>query len=119
MALISWTPQAIEAEIEANAQPTLDEIAQQIAGAAQPPIDTGFLQNSVYTEPSGYGDPWPTGQYPDRNGRMVPRVQSGRASPSESPGAVVGWAAEHALTIEETQPFIYIAVSSTGGGGDG
>lgn len=118
MAVTSWTPEALNAEIEANTQAILDDVAQQIADSAQPPVDTGFLQASAYTEPSGYGDPWPTGQYPDRNGRMVARMQGDRATPSATPGAVVGWSAEHAWAIEETQPFIYIAVSSAGGGGE-
>ena len=115
MALISWTVEALNAEIETQGQSILDRIAIEIGETAMPPIDTGFLKNSVYTQPEGYGDPWPTGQYVDRTGNLVPRVGTAQVQPSAELEAIVGWAAEHAVWIEETQPYIYISVLTVAG----
>jgi hypothetical protein len=118
MAVISWNPEALEEMLAEVVQPVIDDFGQQIIDVAQPPVDTGFLRASAYIESpatSTYADTWTTGEYPDRAGQLVPRVQTPKITPSELPGAIVGWAAEHALIIEETQPFIYIALLSAAG----
>ena len=118
MPLISWNIDELDTALVEFIQPVMDEFGQQVIAEALPPVDTGFLMNSAYITSSlndSYDLTWETGRYRDQRGRLVSRFQTPRIEPNEPPGTIVGWAAEHAWEIEETQPFIYIALLSAAG----
>jgi hypothetical protein len=119
---ITWNEDALE-QIRQDAGAFVDEKALEVGAAGNPPVDTGFLRASVYvhsSRQSTFSAIWPNDYYYSRKQRrLVARVAVG--SPEQPPdeyGAVVGWAAEYAPYIEDSEAFAYAALMSLAGAED-
>lgn len=113
---VTWDEAGIE-QLKQLAGEFIDTKALEIGAAADPPVDTGFLRNSVYlisSRMNSFDQIWESDYYTSTKGHgLVPRerVDSPEPPPDEY-GAVVGWAATYAWWLEDMQPFIYPAVLS-------
>lgn len=113
-ATIIWHQDAIDELIQA-AGALLDDYGQRIIDAAQPPVDTGFLQASAYLHSermSTFDATWNSGLYASKRGTMEQRQRAGGPESPPEQGAIVGWAATYAYFADERQPFIYPALLS-------
>lgn len=100
-------------QILAEARKTLDETAQRIADNASPPVDTGFLQNSVYVNSARFNTfdrTWTSGTYGGKRGPQQRERVNTPVPYTDENMAIVGWAAIYAWYIEDSQPFAYPAL---------
>jgi hypothetical protein len=95
----------------------IDKIALEVIAHSTPPVDTGYLDASVYVNSSSglntFDETWQTGMYLSRkSGREEWRDSVDSPEPPPKGGAVVGWAATYAIYVEENTSFIFQALHS-------
>lgn len=119
---VTWDEAGIE-QLKQIAGEFIDSKALEIAAAADPPSDTGFLGNSAYIISSRvnmFDQTWESDYYPSTKGHglVVRERVDAPEPPPDQYGAVVGWAAIYAWWVEDQQPYIYSAVLSAAEGGE-
>ncbi len=122
MTVVIWHQVGLD-EIHLSAQQILDNLALEVAAAANPPVDTGFLRNSVYIESdrvSTFDQTWISDYYHSpKQDRLVQRERvDAPERPPDADSVIVGWAAVYAWYVEDYTSFIYSALMSLAGAED-
>lgn len=110
---VTWDEAGIE-ELKNMGIQFVDEKALEIASSAAPPVDTGFLKNSVYlysARVNMFDQTWASDYYNSpRSGGLAPRQRVDSPEPYPENGVTIGWAAIYAWYIEDTTSFMYQAL---------